>query len=68
MMPEMDGVETLIEMRKIDKNLPPVVALTANSYTGAKDIFIDKGFDNYLAKPIKLKELNKIMNNYFKEK
>ena len=68
MMPEMDGIETLNEMRKVRSDLPVVVALTANSYTGAKDIYMKKGFDNYLAKPIKLKDLNKIINKYFKGK
>ena len=67
MMPEMDGVETLNEMRKLSNDLPPVIALTANSYSGAKDIYLNKGFDNYLAKPINLKSLNKIINEYFKE-
>lgn len=65
MMPEMDGIETLNIIKSLKSDLPPVIALTANNYTGAKDIYISKGFDDYLSKPIKVKDLNKIINKYF---
>lgn len=65
MMPEMDGVTTLKFLKSSGINLPPVIALTANSYNGAKEKYTELGFSNYLAKPISYKELNKIMYEYF---
>jgi CheY-like chemotaxis protein len=54
-MPGLDGIETLQYMKK---NLPeriegvPIIALTANAISGARDRFIKAGFDDYLTKPI----------------
>ena len=53
MMPVMDGIETLNALK--EQNLiddTPVIALTANAISGAKDMYISKGFDDYLSKPI----------------
>lgn len=55
MMPEMDGEETLKQLKTQENGhcqLTPVVALTANVMPGAEKIYRDKGFDGYLAKPI----------------
>ena len=55
MMPEMDGVETLHRMQIQENGLcreVPVIALTANVMSGAEQIYRDKGFQGYLAKPI----------------
>ncbi|MCR5476881.1 MAG: EAL domain-containing protein [Lachnospiraceae bacterium] len=54
-MPEMDGVETLQKMRE-RKGTPnddtPVVCLTANAISGARENFLRLGFDDYLMKPV----------------
>jgi CheY-like chemotaxis protein len=42
------------------KNIP-IVALTANAVSGAKDMFLDEGFDEFLAKPIELLEMSRIL-------
>lgn len=55
MMPEMDGEETLHELKKQEKGHcqnVPVIALTANVMTGAEELYQEKGFAGYLAKPI----------------
>ncbi len=55
MMPEMDGVETLNRLTMQENGLcreTPVIALTANVMAGADQIYRDKGFQSYLAKPI----------------
>ena len=55
MMPEMDGVETLNRLTIQENGLcreTPVIALTANVMAGADQIYRDKGFQSYLAKPI----------------
>lgn len=69
MMPEMDGITTMKLLISSGYSIPPVVALTANSYDGLKEKYINEGFSDYLSKPINFKELNKLINKYFgKEK
>ena len=67
MMPEMDGVETVKVLQTLGKELPPIVALTANNYDGIKEDFIRKGFANYIQKPLNFKELSKVINNTFRK-
>ena len=55
MMPEMDGIETLQNMKLLKDNLNrevPVIMLTANAIVGAKEEYIQAGFTDYLTKPI----------------
>ena len=62
MMPEMDGVETLKLIRKEGLAIGiPVVALTANAVSGARDMYLDYGFEDYLAKPIAGNSLEKML-------
>ena len=64
MMPGMDGVEAMkrvrIELGKAGKSLP-IVALTANAVSTAKEMFLSEGFDAFLAKPIEISELERIL-------
>lgn len=67
MMPEMDGVETLNRVRQQENGLcreAPVIALTANVTAGAEQIYQDKGFQNYLAKPISSSLLEAVLLKY----
>ena len=60
-MPEMDGVETLNKMREIDNFInsdTPIIALTADAVAGARQVYLDIGFNDYLAKPIVPKDLD----------
>lgn len=55
LMPGMDGVETLKELRRLENNPnenTPTVCLTANAMQGARDGYIVQGFDDALFKPI----------------
>ena len=70
-MPEMDGLSTLRIMRKLEDyhiKVPPVVALTANAFSSARNYYLSEGFDEYLSKPINLVELDIIINKYFANK
>lgn len=55
MMPEMDGIETLHEMQKLS-DYPnagtPVIVLTANALSGAREGYLKEGFVDFLTKPI----------------
>ena len=65
MMPEMDGVTTLENMRaKYDMRGISVIALTADAVAGAKEFYLSKGFDGYLSKPVKAEELEKALIKY----
>ena len=66
MMPEMDGIETFHILRKLEGYYqPPIIALTANAVAGARDMYINEGFDDYLSKPIDQKELERIFDKFF---
>ncbi|MCR4791800.1 MAG: response regulator [Lachnospiraceae bacterium] len=66
MMPEMDGIETLAKLR--EENLVPantrMIALTANAIVGAKKVYLDASFDDYLTKPIEMDQLFAILDRY----
>ena len=59
MMPEMDGIETFERMKRLEhknKNTP-VIILTANALVGAKEMYLETGFADYLSKPVRRDEL-----------
>ena len=65
MMPGMDGVEALNEMVKEELVYDtPVICLTANAVAGMRDMYIQIGFNDYLSKPIEMKELENILIKY----
>lgn len=62
MMPIMDGPETLNNIRKQENGLcrdSAIIALTGNTFLGAREAYEREGFDGYAEKPIKSKELEK---------
>jgi response regulator RpfG family c-di-GMP phosphodiesterase len=66
MMPEMDGVETVRQIRKLrgkGENLI-IVALTANAISGAREMFLKNGFNDFISKPINADELQEIIQKY----
>ena len=72
MMPDKDGIETLRELRaqKDNPNLTtPMICLTANAISGAREKYLSTGFDNYLTKPINPDKLEEMLLDYLpKEK
>jgi signal transduction histidine kinase/ActR/RegA family two-component response regulator len=67
MMPDMDGVETTRRIRALDgekfESLP-IIALTANSMSEMRDMFLANGFSDFLAKPIEIPKLNEMMERW----
>ena len=57
MMPEMDGVETTRVIRRMlgENGQVPIIALTANAVDGTRELFINEGMDDFVAKPIELR-------------
>ena len=67
-MPEMDGVETFKKMKEMDNSESkcldvPVVALTANAISGARDYYLKEGFTDYLTKPVDFEKLEKLIKD-----
>lgn len=67
MMPEMDGVDTTLNIRSLEGEeyqKLTIVALTANAVADAKAFFLENGMQDFLAKPIERKELDRIINKW----
>lgn len=70
MMPEMDGIETLHEIKKLAQHTDfpnkdtPVVALTANAVSGAKEMYLAEGFAEFLTKPVNAELLEHTICKY----
>lgn len=67
MMPGMDGIEAT----KLIRALPgerfgkvPIVALTANAVSGVREIFLKEGMDDFIAKPIEMSEMIRILKKW----
>jgi CheY-like chemotaxis protein len=72
-MPEMDGVETAAAIRKLEMRneelgkivkRTPIIAVTANAMRGMKEFYLEKGFQDYLLKPISPEALDEITGKW----
>ena len=68
MMPGLDGIQTLSKMKDLIASVPPTIALTANSYSGAREKYIEDGFYDYLAKPFNVNDLKNLLIGVFYNK
>ncbi|MCL2589314.1 MAG: ATP-binding protein [Betaproteobacteria bacterium] len=72
MMPGMDGMEATAAIRALEDEYfkkIPIVALTANSVSGMREMFLENGFDDFLSKPIEIAKLDGILEKWIsKEK
>jgi len=69
-MPEMDGIETFHEMQKLENTYnrnTPVIALTANAISGAREEYYKEGFTDYLSKPVDSSRLEEMLLEYLPE-
>lgn len=65
-MPEMDGLEAISRIRggknpEIDPGIP-IIALTAHAMKGDREQFLEKGADNYIAKPFEVEKLIQVLS------
>ncbi len=64
MMPEMDGVEVLKQLRRLNTDSAQsfaAIAFTANAVSGAREMFLREGFDDFLSKPVDANELERVL-------
>jgi signal transduction histidine kinase/CheY-like chemotaxis protein len=67
MMPEMDGIHTLYNLKNRASGFDtPVVVLTANAIDGSMEMYLREGFCDYLSKPIDQVELDRILREQLK--
>ncbi|MGN0552343.1 MAG: ATP-binding protein [Oscillospiraceae bacterium] len=67
MMPEMDGIEATKIIRNMEGEYYqklPIIALTANAVNGVREMFIQEGLNDFLAKPIELSALDRVLRYY----
>ncbi len=66
MMPQMDGIETLQKAKEegLIKEGCPVIALTANAVVGAREKYLEAGFDDYLSKPVEVAALERMLEKH----
>ena len=67
MMPIMDGIETAERIRILpqkDKREVPIIALTANAIRGSREMFLEKGFQDYISKPLNINLLETLLIKY----
>ncbi|RKI43702.1 response regulator [bacterium D16-51] len=70
MMPEMDGIETMHRIRKkagVYYQKTPIIALTANAAPGNREMFLEEGFDDFLAKPVEISVLERVLKRNLPE-
>ena len=70
-MPGMDGVETLAKIRAMEEALPQekksiVIVLSANAVYGAREMFLSKGFNDFLSKPVQGKDFAACLSKWLR--
>lgn len=71
-MPEIDGIEAMHQIREMDSYYAAdgeakIIVLTADAIRGARESLLAKGFDEYLGKPVNLKQLERLLLRYIPE-
>lgn len=67
-MPNLNGVESSLEIKKYEEKhsltRTPVIAFTASVLDRDRDKFLVAGFDGFLAKPVDVKALERVLDRY----
>jgi signal transduction histidine kinase/CheY-like chemotaxis protein len=69
MMPGMDGLEAAAAIRGLDSGdgyyrRLPIIALTANAVSGQQELFLQRGLNDFIPKPIAVKQLNAVLERW----
>jgi two-component system CheB/CheR fusion protein len=67
-MPQIDGYEVtrIIRTKPWGQNLP-IVAITAHVLYGDRQKCLDAGMNDYISKPVKIQDIEKLLNKYVKK-
>lgn len=67
MMPGKDGVQTFHEIKELRDNPNtdiPIIMLTANAIMGAREQFLEEGFDDFISKPFSIWNMQRVIRQY----
>ncbi|EPE31201.1 CheY-like protein [Glarea lozoyensis ATCC 20868] len=64
-MPILDGMEATVEIRRAGVNIP-IIALTANALEGDREIYLAKGMNGYVSKPVDRQKLADVLLRWLK--
>jgi CheY-like chemotaxis protein len=70
MMPGMDGIEATKVIRELGTEYSlaiPIIALTANASPGVEELFLNNGFNAFMAKPINGNTLNRVLHKWVRD-
>jgi len=72
MMPDIDGIEATRFIREeigteYAKNIP-IIALTANVIAGNEEMFLSKGFQAFISKPVEIERLDEVIRRWIRDK
>jgi len=67
LMPKMDGIEATKIIRGLGYR-HPIIALSANDLQGQAEVFLANGFDDFILKPIDLRQLDAVLNKLIRDK
>jgi CheY-like chemotaxis protein/HPt (histidine-containing phosphotransfer) domain-containing protein len=72
MMPGMDGIEAVRIIRQKSgseyRRNVPIIALTANALVGNSEMFMSKGFNGFISKPVDIFQLDEALNKFVRDK
>lgn len=66
-MPEMDGYEATVAIRRMEEgeeSRVPIIAMTANAMAGDRERCLEVGMDDYVSKPIRLDDLRRLLDRW----
>lgn len=63
-MPEMDGIEATRRIRRLFRNGPKIIAITAYVHPDIKQKCLEAGMDDFIIKPLRIEELGAVLRNY----
>ena len=64
-MPVMNGITATQILKERFADLPPVICLSANAFEGDREKYMTLGMDEYLAKPVKRDDFQKVLQHFF---
>ena len=67
MMPSMSGTDTMRKLKYEMNFTNPIIVITANATTEAKEQYLNAGFDEFISKPVKREDLYKIVIRYLQK-
>lgn len=67
MMPIMDGLEALKEIKSNNLSDAPCIVVTANAVAGEREMYLAAGFDDYISKPITARRLNDVLHKHLRK-